>query len=262
MTKPKRKEPLLLVIDVGNTNVVFGIFEGKSLIGEWRVATHLHKTADEYGILLIDLLQAQKISISKIKGAILSSVVPPLTPVFQEMTRKYFSLEAMVVTHSLKTGLQIDYDQPKEIGADRIVNAAAAYQLYGGPVIIVDFGTATTFCVVSESGDYLGGAIAPGLIISADALFARAAKLPRVELIKPKKIIGRDTVSSMQSGMIFGYVGLVNEIVHRIHREIGTEALVVATGGLSNLIAPECNSIQKIRPTLTLEGLMIIYALN
>lgn len=253
---------MLLVIDVGNTNVAFGIFKGKDLIGEWRVATHLHKTADEYGILLVDLLQAQKMAPSKVKGAILSSVVPPLTPVFQEMARKYFSQEAMVVTHSLKTGIRIHYDQPKEIGADRIVNAAAAYHLYGGPVVIVDFGTATTFCVVSESGDYLGGAIAPGLVISADALFSRAAKLPRVELIKPKSIIGRDTVSSMQSGMIFGYVGLVNEIVHRIHREIGTEALVVATGGLSSLIAPECNVIQKIRPTLTLEGLMIIYGLN
>lgn len=262
MTRPDRKKSMLLVIDVGNTNVVFGIFDGKKLIGEWRVATHLHKTADEYGILLIDLLQAQKISVPRVKGAILSSVVPPLTPVFQEMTRKYFSLETMVVTHSLKTGLRIQYDQPKEIGADRIVNAAAAYQLYGGPVVIVDFGTATTFCVVSESGDYLGGAIAPGLVISADALFSRAAKLPRVELIKPKRIIGRDTVSSMQSGMIFGYVGLVNEIVHRIHQEIGTEALVVATGGLSSLIAPECNAILKIRPTLTLEGLMIIYDLN
>ncbi|MDC4204814.1 MAG: type III pantothenate kinase [Candidatus Manganitrophus sp.] len=260
--KPERKQSLLLVIDIGNTNVVFGIFERKKLIGEWRVATHLHKTADEYGILLIDLLLAQKIPLSKVKGAILSSVVPPLTPVFQEMTRKYFSLDPMVVTHSLKTGLQIKYDQPKEIGADRIVNAAAAYHLYGGPVVIVDFGTATTFCVVSETGDYLGGAIAPGLIISADALFSRAAKLPRVELIKPKRIIGRDTVSSMQSGMIFGYVGLVNEIVRRIHREIGTEALVVATGGLSNLIAPECSTIQKVRPALTLEGLMIIYHLN
>jgi type III pantothenate kinase len=260
--KPGRKQSMLLVIDVGNTNVVFGIFQQKKLVGEWRVATHLHKTADEYGILLIDLLLAQKIPVSKVKGAILSSVVPPLTPVFQEMTRKYFSLETMVVTHALETGLQIKYDQPKEIGADRIVNAAAAYRLYGGPVIIVDFGTATTFCVVSETGDYLGGAIAPGLIISADALFSRAAKLPRVELTKPKKMIGRDTVSSMQSGMIFGYVGLVNEIVRRIHREIGTEAQVVATGGLSSLIAPECDTIQKVRPALTLEGLMIIYNLN
>lgn len=253
---------MLLVIDIGNTHVVFGIFKNEKLIGEWRIATHLHKTSDEYGILFADLLKAGKITVSKIKGAILSSVVPPLTPVFQEMTERYFSLAAMVVTHALKTGLKIQYDHPKEIGADRIVNAAAAYRLFGGPVVIVDLGTATTFCVVSERGDYLGGAIAPGLTISAEALFARAAKLPRVELSKPKSVIGRDTVTSMQSGIIFGYVGLVNEIVHRIQAEIGREALVVATGGLSSLIASECKTISKVRPTLTLEGLMIIFKLN
>lgn len=262
MKSKRQTASLLLVIDVGNTNVVFGIFEEKRLLGEWRVATHFQKTADEYGILLIDLLQEQKISAARVKGAILSSVVPPLTPVLQEMARKYFSQEAMVVTHDLKTGLRIRYDNPKEVGADRIVNAAAAYHLYGGPLIIVDFGTATTFCVVSEGGDYLGGAIAPGLTISAEALFARASKLPRVELIKPKGVIGRDTVSSMQSGMIFGYAGLVNEIVGRIEQEIGEKAQVVATGGLSRLIAPECATIQKVRPTLTLEGLMIIYNMN
>ncbi|MFY9269957.1 MAG: type III pantothenate kinase [Candidatus Manganitrophaceae bacterium] len=253
---------MLLVIDVGNTNVVFGVFDKKKLIGEWRVATHFHQTADEYGVLLIDLLKARKIKIERIMGAILSSVVPPLTPVFQEMTRKYFSREAMVVTHELETGLLIRYDNPKEIGADRIVNAAAAYHLYGGPAIIVDFGTATTFGVISREGEYLGGAIAPGLTLSAEALFSRASKLPRVELIKPKTVIGRDTISSMQSGMIFGYAGLVDEMVRRIRRETGSEGLVVATGGLSSLIAPECGTIQKIRPTLTLEGLMIIYDLN
>ncbi len=253
---------MLLVIDIGNTHVVFGIFKNEKLVGEWRIATHLHKTSDEYGILFADLLKAGKITVSKIKGAILSSVVPPLTPVFQEMTERYFSLAAMVVTHTLKTGLKIQYDHPKEVGADRIVNAAAAYRLFGGPVVIVDLGTATTFCVVSEGGDYLGGAIAPGLTISAEALFARAAKLPRIELSKPKSVIGRDTVTSMQSGIIFGYVGLVNEIVHRIQAEIGREALVVATGGLSSLIASECKTISKVRPTLTLEGLMIIFKLN
>lgn len=253
---------MLLVIDIGNTNIVLGVFNKKKLIGEWRIATHLHKTSDEYGILLIDLLSAQKVPVSKMTGAILSSVVPPLTPIFQEMTEKYFSMKAMVVTHELKTGLRIRYDHPKEIGADRIVNAAAAYDLYGGPAVIVDFGTATTFCVVSKEGDYLGGVIAPGLGISADALFTRAAKLPRVELIKPKKVIGTDTVSSMQSGMIYGYVGLVNEIVDRIHQELGQETLVVATGGLSSLIAPECSTISKIRPALTLEGLMLIYKMN
>lgn len=253
---------MLLVIDIGNTHVVFGVFKNEKLIGEWRIATHLHKTSDEYGILFTDLLTAGKVRPSRLKGAILSSVVPPLTPIFQEMSEKYFNLKAMVVTHALKTGLKIQYDHPKEVGADRIVNAAAAYRLYGGPVIIVDLGTATTFCVVSEKGEYLGGAIAPGLMISADALFARAAKLPRVELSKPKSVIGRDTVTSMQSGMIFGYVGLVNEIVSRIHAELGREGRVVATGGLSALIASECKTISTVRPTLTLEGLMIIYKMN
>jgi type III pantothenate kinase len=253
---------MLLVIDIGNTHVVFGIFKNEKLVGEWRIATHLHKTSDEYGILFTDLLSSGKVGVSKIKGAIVSSVVPPLTPIFQEMTEKYFSLKAMVVTHSLKTGLKIQYDHPKEVGADRVVNAVAAFRLFGGPVVIVDFGTATTFCVVSEKGDYLGGAIAPGLMISADALFARAAKLPRVELSKPKSVIGKDTVTSMQSGLIFGYAGLVNEMVDRIREEIGREALVVATGGLAPLIASECKTISKIRPTLTLEGLMIIYKMN
>ena len=253
---------MLLVIDIGNTHVVFGIFKNEKWVGEWRIATHLHKTSDEYGILFTDLLNSGKVTPSKIKGAILSSVVPPLTPIFQEMTEKYFLLKAMVVTHDLKTGLKIRYDHPKEVGADRIVNAVAAYHFFGGPVIIVDFGTATTFCVVSEKGEYLGGAIAPGLMISADALFSRAAKLPRVELVKPKSVIGKDTVTSMQSGMIFGYVGLVNEIVRRIQEEIGREALVVATGGLSRLIASECKAISKVRPTLTLEGLMIIFKMN
>lgn len=253
---------MLLALDIGNTNIVFGIFQKEKLIGEWRVSTRLHKTSDEYGILLLDLLSAQKINPAKVKGAILSSVVPPLTPVFQEMTRKHFGAEALVVSHRLNNGLHIQYDQPGEIGADRIVNAAAAYHLYGGPVIIVDFGTATTFCVVSKKGDYLGGAIAPGLMISAEALFSRAAKLPRVELVRPKKVIGRDTVTSMQSGMIFGYSGLVDEIIRRIHQELGMESQVVATGGLATLISPECKTISKVRPTLTLEGLMLIYRMN
>src|SRR3989338_953369 len=242
---------MLLVIDIGNTTVVFGVFKKGRLIGEWRIATRHHKTSDEYGILLLDLLNAQKVPYSKIDGAILSSVVPPLTPVFQEMTEKYFGQETMVVSHTLKTGLKIEYENPKEVGADRIVNAAAAYHLYGGPVIIVDFGTATTFCVVSKKGGYLGGAIAPGLMISAEALFTRAAKLPRVELVKPKNVIGKDTISSMQSGMIFGYIGLVDEIIRRIMGELGQKPLVVATGGLSRRIGSECAAISKIRPTLT-----------
>ncbi len=253
---------MLLAIDIGNSHVVIGVFHKKTLVGQWRIATALHKTSDEYGLVLTDFLQAASLVPSQFSGAILSSVVPPLTPVFYEMMEKYFLISAMTVTPALATGIQIQYGRPFEVGADRIVNAAAAYHLYGGPVIVVDFGTATTFCVISKMGDYLGGAIAPGLIISAEALASRAAKLFRVELIKPKTVIGKDTATSMQSGMIFGHVGMVNEIVHRIHLELGRKTEVVATGGLCPLIAPECKIISKVRPTLTLEGLMIIYGMN
>ncbi|MFQ5780686.1 MAG: type III pantothenate kinase, partial [Nitrospiria bacterium] len=251
-------ETVLLAIDIGNTNIVFGLFKGEKLFREWRVTTDPHKTSDGYGNLLTDFLSSQQIALSTINGAVLSSVVPCLTPIFQQVTERTFSLKAMVVTHSLKTGLKIQCRHPDEVGADRIVNAAAAYHLYGGPVVVVDFGTATTFCVVSKEGDYLGGAIVPGLMLSAEALFSHAAKLPRVELKRPSSVIGKDTVTSMQSGIIFGYIGLVNEIIKRIHHEMGEKTLVVATGGLAGLIASECGSISKIRPTLTLEGLMII----
>ncbi len=253
---------MLLVIDIGNTDIVIGVFESEALTGQWRIATHLHKTADEYGLLLSQLLLTQKRSVSGISGIIISSVVPPLTPLFQELSTRYFSVNPMVVTDQLKTGLRLCYENPKEIGADRIVNAAAAYHLYGGPVVIVDLGTATTFCVVSESGDYLGGAIAPGMALSAEALVNRAAKLPRIEFNKPSSVIGKDTVSSMQSGLFFGYVGLISEMIKRMHAEIGVKTPVIATGGLSTLIAPECRIISKIHPTLTLEGLMIIYRMN
>ncbi len=253
---------MLLVIDIGNTDIVFGIFREERLLGQWRVATHLQKTADEYGLLLLQLLEAQLMPVSEIKGVIFSSVVPLLTPLFQEMIQRYFSTDPMIVSEKLKTGLKVCYENPKEVGSDRIVNAAAAYYLYGGPVVIVDLGTATTFCVVSESGEYLGGAIAPGMALSAEALVNRAAKLPRVELSQPKNVIGKETTASMQSGIFFGYVGLINEIVQRIHDEMGAKSLVIGTGGLVALIASECQSISKIHPTLTLEGLMIIYRMN
>ncbi len=253
---------MLLAVDIGNSHIVVGAFDKKKLIGQWRIATALHKTSDEYGIALTDFLHVANILPSQFSGAILSSVVPPLTPVFSEMLEKYFSIMAIIVNPSLATGIQIQYDRPFEVGADRIVNAAAAYHLYGGPVIVVDFGTATTFCAISKTGAYLGGAIAPGLIISAEALASRAAKLFRVELVKPKTVIGKDTATSMQSGMIFGHIGMVNEIVRRIHLELGRKTEVVATGGLCTLIAPECKIISKIRPTLTLEGLMIIFGMN
>ena len=250
---------MLLAIDLGNTHIVLGVFKGKQLVGEWRIATSLSRTTDEYGILLLDLFHTQKLTAKDITGIALSSVVPPLTPVFEEMGRKYFGRSPMVVTHESKTGLHIRYEQPKDVGADRIVNAAAAFALYGGPLVIVDFGTATTFCAVSKKGDYLGGAIAPGVMISAEALFARASKLPKVELLRPKNVIGRDTVSSMQAGIIIGYAGLVDEVVTRMKQEIGGKPFVVATGGLASLIAPESKSIQKVHPFLTLEGLRVIY---
>jgi len=250
---------MLLAIDIGNTNIVVGVFKGKQLKGEWRIATSLSRTTDEYGILMLDLLLAQRLTPKDISGIALSSVVPPLTPVFEDMGRKYFGKNPMVVTHESKTGLHIRYEQPKDVGADRIVNAAAAFFLYGGPLVIVDFGTATTFCAISKTGDYLGGAIAPGLMISAEALFTRAAKLPKVELLRPKNVIGQDTVSSMQSGIIIGYVGLVDEVVMRMKQEVGGKPFVVATGGLAGLIASESKTIQKVHPFLTLEGLRIIY---
>jgi len=253
---------MLLAIDIGNTHIVLGVFDRKHLRGEWRVATQLHKTSDEYGILTQHLLAASKINSKRIAGAIIASVVPPLTPVFHAMTQTYFSKKVITINHALKTGIRILYDQPNEIGADRIVNAAAAYHLFGGPLVIIDFGTATTFCVLSKSGDYLGGAIAPGLMISAEALHTRTAKLAPVELNRPASVIGKNTLSSIQSGLIFGYAGLVDGLVNRIHTELGAKTEVIATGGLCGLLTPECRTITKMRPTLTLEGLMIIYGMN
>ncbi len=253
---------MLLVIDIGNTEIVAGLFEKEDLLGQWRISTHLHKTADEYGLQLLQLLKIQTDAATQIDGVIFSSVVPPLTAIFKEMIGSYFSQTPLIVSEKTKTGLQIRCDNPKEVGADRLVNAAAAYHLYGGPLIIVDLGTATTFCAITQQGEYLGGAIAPGMALSAEALVNRAAKLPRVELKKPETAIGKDTVSSMQSGVFFGYIGLINEMIQRIDAETDTSSQVIATGGLAPLIAPECHRISKIHPTLTLQGLMIIYGMN
>ncbi len=257
-----KNEKILLALDVGNTNIVSGVFKGEKLLGERRLETIPHQTRDEYANFLSDFLSSLELTFTEISDVILSSVVPKLSPVFRQLTEQYTSSKALVVSHSIKTGLKIQSRHPEEVGADRIVNAAAAYHLYGGPVVIVDFGTATTFCVVSREGGYEGGAIAPGLSLSADALFSNAAKLPRVALKKPAMAIGKETLSSMQSGIIFGHVGLVNELLTRIHSEIGRETPVVATGGLAGFIASECPLISEIRPTLTLEGLMIIYRMN
>jgi type III pantothenate kinase len=253
---------MLLAIDIGNTNVVLGVFDGEKLVENWRVGTNARITPDEYAMIFKDLFGFSGLEFSRITGVIVSTVVPPLLPVMTEMSRKYFRLEPLVVTHELKTGITIRYDNPREVGADRIVNAAAAYKLYGGPVIIVDFGTATTFCAVTKNGEYLGGAICPGVRISAEALFQRASKLPRVELVKPAAVIGKDTTSAMQAGIIYGYAGLVDGIVERMKKELSPEAKVVATGGLAELVSPETASVREIRPQLTLEGLRLLYDLN
>ncbi len=253
---------MLLAIDIGNTNVVLGVFDREKLVENWRVGTNAQITPDEYAMIFKDLFNFAKLEFKQIAGVIISTVVPPLLPVMTEMSRKYFCIEPMVVTHELKTGITIRYDNPKEVGADRIVNAAAAYQLFGGPIIIVDFGTATTFCAVTGNGEYLGGAICPGIKISAEALFQRASKLPRVELMKPANVIGADTISAMQAGIIYGYAGLVDGIVDRMKKELSEQAKVVATGGLAELVSPETRSIRQIRPHLTLEGLRYLYEIN
>ena len=253
---------MLLAIDIGNTNVVFGVFDKEQLVENWRVGTNAQITPDEYAMIFKDLFGFAGLEFRQITGVIISTVVPPLLPVMVEMSRKYFRLEPMIVTNELKTGITILYDNPKEVGADRIVNAAAAFKLFGGPLIIVDFGTATTFCAVTKAGEYLGGAITPGIKISAEALFQRASKLPRVELAKPQKVIGRDTISAMQAGIVYGYAGLVDGIVERMKKELAVDARVVATGGLAELVSPETKSIQEIKPQLTLEGLRLLYDIN
>jgi type III pantothenate kinase len=253
---------MLLAIDIGNSNVVLGVFDGERLRASWRIGTKASITADEYAMIMKDLFGFAGIEFKQIDGVIISSVVPPLLPVMSEMCRKYFKLEPLVVTSETRTGITLKYDNPREIGADRIVNAAAAYKLFGGPLIIVDFGTATTFCAVTKNGEYLGGAITPGVKISAEALYQRAAKLPRVELVRPRTVIGRDTVSAMQAGILFGYAGLVDGIVERMKKELGADAVVIATGGLAELVAPETKTINEVRPDLTLQGLRLLYEGN
>ncbi len=253
---------MLLAIDIGNTSIVLGVFEGESLLSSWRLSTRADRTHDEYGIMIIDLLTVNELKAGIIGGIIISSVVPPLSHVFEELSLKYFDRRPMIVSSELDTGIKILYKKPEEVGADRIVNAAAAYHLYGGPIIIVDFGTATTFCFVTSRGEYLGGVISPGIEISANALFERTAKLPRVDLSRPSKIIGDNTVTAMQAGLIIGHAGLVDRMVEEIKRETGENPYVVATGGLAGLIAPESRTIKEVMPSLTLEGLRIIYNRN
>ncbi|MEK6619277.1 MAG: type III pantothenate kinase [Nitrospirota bacterium] len=250
---------MLLAIDIGNSTIVWGVFENQTLKGHWRLASVSSKTSDEYGVLFQSLLRAASFEPDLVTGVILSSVVPSLTPTFEQMAEAYFHRRVLVVSPDLDTGLRLCYTNPRELGSDRLVNAAAAYNRYKAALIIIDLGTATTFCAITQSGEYLGGVIAPGLGIAADALVSRTAQLPKVDLVAPKTVIGRDTVSSIQAGLIFGYTGLVDEIVSRMQAELGQPAMVIATGGLASFIAPESRTIREVRPFLTLEGLELLY---
>ncbi|GEN34551.1 type III pantothenate kinase [Aneurinibacillus danicus] len=253
---------MLFVIDVGNTNIVLGVYEGDELKHNWRISTDRGKTADEFGMLIKSLLADKGLTFSDIEGIIISSVVPPLMFPLEKMCHKYFDIKPMVIGPGLKTGLNIKAENPREVGADRIVNAVAAIHYYGTPLIVVDFGTATTFCFIDEEGGYHGGAIAPGIGISTEALYSRAAKLPRIELVKPPSVIGRNTIHAMQSGIIYGFVGQVDELVRRMKAEVAKELRVIATGGLAELIGSESNEIDIVDPWLTVKGLRLIYNRN
>ena len=253
---------MLFAIDIGNTNITFGLYEGENLGPRWRIRTIHDKMPDEYGILLDQLFRHRGYRPEQVTGVAIASVVPPLTPIFEQVCRDYLGQTSLVVNADVRTGVRIRYDNPREVGADRVVDAAAVRALYSVPACVVDFGTATTFDAVSAEGDYLGGAIAPGIGIAAQALFERTAKLPRVELTRPPSAIGRNTAHSIQSGLLFGYVGLVEGMVARFKAELGPDTRVVATGGLAETIARETQVIDVVDPWLTLHGLRIIYELN
>ncbi|NLN88476.1 MAG: type III pantothenate kinase [Syntrophomonadaceae bacterium] len=253
---------MITVFDVGNTNIVIGVYEKDRLLTHWRVRTDTQKTSDEYGIMVSSLFNYEGLSMRSVAGAVISSVVPTLMAELVAMSERYLGCRPLVVGPGVKNGLAIKYDNPREVGADRVVNAVAAYNKYGGPLIIVDFGTATTFCVVSGAGEYLGGAIAPGIKISTEALVNRASKLPRIELNMPKSMIGKNTIMSMQVGVMYGFVGQVEGIISRMKKEIPGRPKVIATGGLASIIADETDLIDFIDENLTLEGLRMIYDLN
>jgi type III pantothenate kinase len=253
---------MLLALDIGNTNIAIGVFQGEILSQHWKIQSNREKTCDEYAVTMLQLFALSKVPVEEIRDVIISSVVPPLTPVFQELSQDRFNIKPLVVGPGLKTGMPILYENPLEVGADRIVSSVAAYSKYGGPAIVVDFGTATTFDAISAEGEYLGGAIAPGIQIAAEALSLKTAKLPRIEIKIPKKAIGRTTVSSMQSGLYFGYIGLVTNLIKKFKDELGSQAKVIATGGFGSLISEKIDYINIYERHLVLEGLRILHERN
>lgn len=253
---------MIFVFDVGNTNTVLGVYDGDELKYHWRIETSRNKTEDEYGMVIKSLFSHVGLTFSHIDGIIISSVVPPIMFALERMCHKYFEIKPLVVGPGIKTGLNIKYENPREVGADRIVNAVAGIHLYGGPLIIVDFGTATTYCYINENNQYMGGAIAPGIAISTEALYSNAAKLPRIEIVRPNGIIGKNTVNAMQAGILYGYVGQVEGIVTRMKAQSVGEPMVIGTGGLAQLIAKESAQIEVVESFLTLKGLQLIYERN
>ena len=253
---------MLLVLDIGNSNIVLGTYEGKQLVRHWRISTDRQKTGDEYGMLMNNLFTYQGISMQDIHAIIISSVVPPLVVPMVKMCERYFHIHPLVVGPGIRTGIRLHYENPRAFGADRIVNVVGAYEQYGGSLIVIDIGTATTFDVVGEDGDFLGGVIAPGIGTSADAMFQSAAQLPRIELVPPKQVICRGTILGMQAGIIFGFVGQIDAIVRRIKAEYGKPMQVIATGGLARMIARESETIDKVDHFLTLTGLRAVYERN
>ncbi|MCG6922023.1 MAG: type III pantothenate kinase [Acidobacteria bacterium] len=253
---------MLLTVDLGNTNTVLGVFEGSELRVHWRLTTRREQTADEYGVLVRNLFASSTLEPAQITGVALASVVPPLTPVLVELSRQYLGHEPLVVEPGVKTGMPILYEPPADVGADRILNGVAAFATFGGPVVVLDFGTATTFDVITKRGEYAGGVICPGIGVSADALFQRAARLPRVDIRDPGAVIGRSTVTSMQSGLYYGYAAMCEGVIGRIRDELGEPVSVVATGGLAETLAVEIPSIEAVDPVLTLSGLRLIWERN